>query len=260
MNSSAALKQEQDGMPLLYGEAYLEWKKWHPANFGQLSRREEADFAALLRQAGVELPARAQALEIGFGNGAFLEFGSRKGWQMEGTEANPGLVECALTKGFAALHAETLTGFRRESYDLVAAFDVLEHIPLEHLPGFLAEVRRVLRPGGYFVARFPNGDSPFGRHIQNGDPTHRTAIGSIRARMLARQAGFDICYLGHEVQALWTGTGHTAHRLFAKPVRWAMNTFLNLLFSPRDPLPLCSANLELVARKAGIKQQPSGRS
>jgi SAM-dependent methyltransferase len=238
----------------LYGESYLEWKQWNPSNFGQLSRREEADFDALLRRARVTLPQRADALEIGFGNGTFLEFGHRRGWQMEGTEANPGLVECGLNAGFAVLQAETLSGFGRESYDLVAAFDVLEHLPLEQLPGFLAEVRRVLRPGGYFVARFPNGDSPFGRHVQNGDPTHRTAIGSIRARILARQAGFNICYLGHEVQALWTGTGHSAHRLFAKPVRWAMNAFLNLVFSPRDPLPLCSANLELVAQKAGARQ------
>jgi SAM-dependent methyltransferase len=134
---------------------------------------------------------------------------------------------------------------------MVAAFDVMEHIPLDLLPGFLSDVRRVLKPGGLFLARFPNGDSPFGRHIQNGDPTHKTAIGSIRARYLAAQSGFDIIYIGHEVQAIFAGATHTPHRLFAVPTKKLMNAFLNLVFSPRDPLPFCSANLVMIVRKPG---------
>ena len=37
----------------VYGSAYLEWKRWNPENFGALSPRENADFAALLRKAQV---------------------------------------------------------------------------------------------------------------------------------------------------------------------------------------------------------------
>jgi SAM-dependent methyltransferase len=232
-----------------YGSAYLEWKHWSPESFGKLCVRENADFAALLRKARVDIPAGSRVLEIGFGNGTFLEFGRRRGWAMHGTEVNPGLLDCARQKEFETTETETLKPFASESFDLVAAFDVMEHIPLEELPGFLREVRRVLRPGGAYVARFPNGDSPFGRHIQNGDVTHRTAIGSIRARYLAMQAEMDVDFLGCEVQAVWAGWEHTPHRLFAVPVKKLMNAFLNLVFSPRDPLPFCSANLELVLRK-----------
>ena len=232
-----------------YGSAYLQWKQWSPRNFGVLCAREEADFAALLRKAAVDIPADSPVLEIGFGNGTFLEFGRRRGWQMHGTEVNPGLLEYATQKGFEVTEAETLEPFADESFAMVAAFDVMEHIPLAELPGFLLEVRRVLHPEGVFIARFPNGDSPFGRHIQNGDVTHRTAIGSIRARYLAVQAEMDVEYLGCEVQAILAGRTHTPHRLFAVPVKKLMNAFLNLVFSPRDPLPFCSPNLELVLRK-----------
>lgn len=249
MSKSAAIQAHREPDPVSYGADYMAWKQWTPESFGTLSRREEADFAALLRRAGVQVPPGTPVLEIGFGNGTLLEFGRRRGWQMHGTEANPGLVECARRKGFSATHTETLAHFPAAAFDMVTAFDVMEHIPLDHLPAFLIDVRRVLRPNGVFASRFPNGDSPIGRHLQNGDPTHRTPIGSIRARLLARQAGFEVAYLGHEVQALWTGTTHTVHRLFAHPVRWAMNQFLNLVFSPRDPLPFCSANLEMVLRK-----------
>jgi hypothetical protein len=125
----------------------------------------------------------------------------------------------------------------------------MEHIPLETLPDFLCEVRRVLQPEGVFVARFPNGDSPFGLHVQNGDVTHKTSIGSIRARYLAAQAGMDVVFLWSEVQAIWAGRTHTPHRLFAVPMKKLMNAFLNLVFSPRARLPFCSPNLELVLRK-----------
>ncbi|HEY3707482.1 MAG TPA: class I SAM-dependent methyltransferase [Terracidiphilus sp.] len=234
-----------------YGAEYAEWKHWTADSFGALSTREACDFNANLRKARTELPSGSVALDIGFGNGAFLEYGRRRGWQMHGTEANPALVDHARLKGFRAIQAEDLNAFPENTFDLVSAFDVLEHIPLESLPGFLLEVRRVLKPGGLFLARFPNGDSPIGRHLQNGDPTHRTAIGTHRAKWLAEVTRFQVVYVWHEVQALWAGPTHTPHRLFAVPTKKLMNAFLNLLFSPRDPLPFCSPNLVMILRKLG---------
>jgi SAM-dependent methyltransferase len=235
----------------VYGSEYSEWKHWTDDSFAALSMREACDFGANLRKAGRGLPAGSQMLDIGFGNGAFLEYGRRRGWQMSGTEANPGLVERARQKGFNAVHAEALAGFADSSFDLVSAFDVLEHIPLDALPGFLSEVRRVLKPGGLFLGRFPNGDSPFGCHLQNGDPTHVTTIGTRRARYLAAISNLEVVYLWHEVQALWAGITHTPHRLFAVPMKKLMNLFLNLVYSPRNPLPFCSPNLVMILRKPG---------
>lgn len=232
-----------------YGSAYLEWRHWDPESFGGLSASEEADFAAFLRKAGVAIPEGSRVLEIGFGNGAFLQFGRRQKWKMRGTEVNRELLESAYQKGFQVTESETLETFEDASFEMVAAFDVMQHIPLDALPEFLSEVSRVLKPGGVYIARFPNGDSPFGRHIQNGELSHRTAIGSIRARYLALQAGMEVEFLGSEVQAIWAGRSRTLHRLFAVPAKKMMNGFLNLVFSPQDPLPFCSLHLELVSRK-----------
>lgn len=51
--------------------------------------------------------------------------------------------------------------FRDESFDIVSANMVLEHLPAPS--GVLAEVRRVLRPGGVFVFVTPNLNHPFVR-------------------------------------------------------------------------------------------------
>ena len=51
---------------------------------------------------------------------------------------------------YAPLPAETIAD---ESLDLVACYVGLHHMTLERLAGFLASVRRVLRPGGLFIVR-----------------------------------------------------------------------------------------------------------
>jgi SAM-dependent methyltransferase len=45
--------------------------------------------------------------------------------------------------------------FRPESFDLVIAFEILEHIPKEGIPAAIADVHRVLRPGGQFWISVP---------------------------------------------------------------------------------------------------------
>ena len=57
-----------------------------------------------------------------------------------------------------------LSNLKGDNYDLIVAFDVLEHIPQEDLPSF-KKVQRLLKEDGSFIARFPNCDSPFGLKI-----------------------------------------------------------------------------------------------
>jgi SAM-dependent methyltransferase len=60
----------------------------------------------------------------------------------------------------------TQSGLRDSSFDCVVAVEVLEHV--EDDASFLAEVRRVLRPGGTFLATTPNGD-----WVVNTNPDHK---------------------------------------------------------------------------------------
>ena len=248
-NEPIPLPHESEGsLRAGYGNEYTEWKDWSAEAFGTLSTREEADISAQFNAAKTPFPPGTLALDIGFGNGRLLGYGAKRHWQMHGTELNEGLVERARKSGFDAVYSEDLSPFPDSSFNLVVAFDVMEHIPQDQILGFLAQVQRVLLDGGVFLARFPNGDSPFGLQIQNGDPTHLTFIGSMRAEYFANKAGMEIVYLGGEKVPLRAGFPHTAHRLLAIPIRGLMNTFLNLLFCPRDPKAFCSVNLVMILR------------
>jgi SAM-dependent methyltransferase len=231
-----------------YGSEYLDWKDWNPETFGVLSKHEEADISAKLRKSKAVLPPRCRVLEIGFGNGSFLAYGAKRQWEMHGTEVNAGLLERARQRGFRVVHADSFNLFPDNHFDMVAAFDVLEHLPQDDLLNFLRDIQRVLVDGGVFIARFPNGDSPFGSFFQNGDPTHMTAIGSLKVRYLARELGVELVYVGGEPQSLFAGLPYFAHRILAIPTKYLMNLFVNLIMFPRYEVSFFSPNLVSVFR------------
>jgi len=106
-----------------------------------------------------------------------------------------------------------------------------------------------LRDGGHFIARFPNGDSPFGLPYQNGDVTHVTAIGSGKVAFFAAKSNMEIVFLGGEAQPIrGTSLVHFVHRLIAVPTKRIVNWFVKNIFFPRSSIEFCAANLTLIYR------------
>jgi SAM-dependent methyltransferase len=226
-----------------FGTDYAEWKHWDTDAFGQVPRYQRHYFPAELKRCGARPGPGARVLDIGFGHGTFLACGRSQGWHMHGTEANPQLVQAARAQGFDAVQALHLQDFPDGHFDLVSAFDVLEHVPQEQLLELLSEVRRVLKPGAAFVARFPNADSPFGLALQHGDVTHVTAIGRGKVMYLAQRAGARVHRLGGEVQPLWVGWSLTsAQHLFAAPVKWLAQALVRAVWLPHSRIDFWAAN------------------
>lgn len=92
-------------------------------------------------------------LDIGCGCGHLLRISSRLGLEPEGIELNPGISKAMRQAGFNVHYAELGDGFPDRYYDLATMNHVLEHI--ENLDGFLKEVCRVLKSGGYLVMAVP---------------------------------------------------------------------------------------------------------
>jgi len=176
-----------------YGEEYLAWKDWEAQGFGRFENDDARYFAA---ETAIEKGAAVRVLELGFGNGAFLGWLKSMGAEVFGVEANPRLVECArgmlgADRAFTELNADELQR-RAGSFTHVVAFDVLEHVPQDAMAALLAQLGALLTPDGRIIARFPNGDSPFGRIHQHGDPTHVTTIGRSKLEFFAGRAGLRV--------------------------------------------------------------------
>jgi SAM-dependent methyltransferase len=104
-----------------------------------------------LRRLGLP-PGRA--LDIGAAGGGNTRVLRAHGWQAVAADYSERAAELARDRGLAAMHADA----RRlpmgdAEFDLVTAFDVLEHIEEDHLAA--AEIFRVLRPGGTALIAVP---------------------------------------------------------------------------------------------------------
>src|ERR1035437_9046912 len=155
---------------------------------------------------GIDLPLKyfaerkGRLLEVGCGDGSIVKLAAEFGWQAEGVDFDARAVANARRKGLA-VRAGALEDQRypEASFDLVHMSHVIEHVP-DPL-ATLAEIRRVLRPGGLLVLATPNsrswGHAEFGRswlhldpprhlHLFNRSTLHaaavRTGFGSISIR------------------------------------------------------------------------------
>jgi 2-polyprenyl-3-methyl-5-hydroxy-6-metoxy-1,4-benzoquinol methylase len=154
---------------------YDEWKSWEEKDFFRVSPYEalylSADFD------GIDLAGRT-FLEIGFGNGSMLAWAKGKGASIFGSEILESSLKRAAEKGIRllpSLKADDIAAYK-EFFDIVAAYDVFEHLTISELSEMLNAIASMLKPDGKLVVRFPNGQSPFGLMLQNADHTHRSAL------------------------------------------------------------------------------------
>lgn len=152
----------------LYGEGYF-----HGANSG-FAREGYAHVHATWRHwmpwVRQEVGGSARWLDLGCAYGFLVEEARRAGFRAVGLDASGfALSQAREHAGEAAGrvlqgHAESLP-FADDVFDVVSAFDLLEHVPRPER--LLAEAARVLRPGGLLLAATPD-PIVFDRY----EPTH----------------------------------------------------------------------------------------
>lgn len=158
--------------------SYDGWKGWvEPFNCDAASA---AYYAAELKGRSVQ---GTRLLEIGFGNGEFLAWAKSAGASVVGSEITPAALAAAEAHGIELIPADFETDPTpwAAQFDIIAAFDVFEHLDPPTIIAKLRAIETMLRPGGWLLLRFPNGQSPFGLGPQHGDATHLIALS--RAKM-----------------------------------------------------------------------------
>ncbi len=109
-----------------------------------------------LAQTGL-LRSTDKILEIGCGIGTVVFELGRKGYDVIGTDISRVAIEYGLAKysdiRLQVQPAEELA-FADEAFDVVLSFDLFEHIA--SIDRHVAEVRRLLKPQGYYLFQTPN--------------------------------------------------------------------------------------------------------
>lgn len=241
------------GQDLIESNDYAAWKGWGHG-FGEARRGDSQYFRREIREAERAAPI-SRVLEIGFGNGQFLGYCRRRGWAVMGTELISELVEAARQAGYDAWHAGDLDTLPDDSFDLVVAFDVLEHIPPSEAISFLRTLRRKVRPGGTAVIRVPNVDTWIGNPFQHGDATHVNAIGALKMDYYAGVAGFRVLRMrGTTRRGFRTSMLHGIHLVTAGVLIRTTAAVKKALYFPDLPVVLSSPALVAVLAREPLDE------
>ena len=108
----------------------------------------------MLKRNGVELERCKAILDFGCGVGRVIRhWKNMRGPEVYGTDYNPVLIKwCQKHLTFAQFECNTLAaklGYEDEKFDFIYGLSVFTHLPEVLADGWLKELHRVLRPGGY---------------------------------------------------------------------------------------------------------------
>lgn len=135
-------------------------------------------------------------LDVGCGNGSYLDLMKQVGWQTFGVEPGAAGAQYARSKGHKIFQGELLDAqYQDACFDALVLCQVLEHVwnPVETLK----ECYRVLRPGGTIVVDVPNfeicelsvfGPCWYALHV----PHHLYHFSKRTLQLIMEQAGFEI--------------------------------------------------------------------
>lgn len=235
-----------------FDNAYLRWKAWGEGSasqtFGDISVYQ-ADYYRKVMSLS-EVAKNSKILEIGFGNGTFLNYCKQQGYDLVGTELNADLLSVAGTAGYEVFGGEFLEKAEPSSFDFIFAYDVIEHIYPDDVVSFLSACNRVLRPGGVAIFRFPNGDSPMAMPNFNADVTHVNWIGSGKIDYYSQVAGFQSCEVLATPELIITRSlRHALYHCVVLPIKSIINLLAGVLFYPGRRLNFVAVDLVAMLKK-----------
>jgi 2-polyprenyl-3-methyl-5-hydroxy-6-metoxy-1,4-benzoquinol methylase len=134
----------------LYDEGYFTERNAYlaQAEAFRAALAEVVDLAAAYQPHG-------RLVDIGCGPGLLLEIAAARGYTASGCDVSAWATEHARQRGLDVRTGElAAAGYPTAGFDVAVVNHTLEHIPA---PGpFLAEIRRILKPGGILVVGVPN--------------------------------------------------------------------------------------------------------
>jgi SAM-dependent methyltransferase len=183
------------------------------------------------------LPAGARVVDLGCGSGVFTNVLHRRGYKCAGVDLSPNLIAIARAN-FSGIEFRTgdieRLPFPDGSFDGALLSGVLHHLP--ERSRCAAEVFRILRPGGKFVAFDPNRMNPFMYLYRDRPSPFYSSVGVTENERPV---------LAHEIAATFreagfrTGTEYRSglrYRYIASgSLRWLLplyNAIDSILFSP----------------------------
>ena len=190
--------------PVADGETLERLYRQSTFTYGQEVDDLRHTYGRLLQRLDRHGATRGALLEIGCGNGFFLEEALAQGWrEVRGVEPGGETIQAARPEIRDRIVRDLMREglFPAQEFDAVCLFQVLDHLPDPR--GVLEACRTVLKPGGLILAANHNVEAFSARVLGERSPIidiEHTYLYSPRTmRQLFAQCGFEVC----EVEPFW---------------------------------------------------------
>jgi len=208
-------------------------------------------YGRYLRRLGALLDRRESLLEIGCGNGFFLEEAQAQGYRVvRGIEPSEPACAMAAPSVAAGIVNDVVRPrqFAEASFDVICLFQVLDHLPFP--AETLGEIRRWLRPGGLVLALNHDAGAFSNRLLGERSPIidieHTYLYDRRTGPEIFRRQGFEVV----RGTAAWnTYSLSYLVRLLPIPGKQAMLNTLESTIGDRVKLTVPLGNMAIVARR-----------
>jgi cyclopropane fatty-acyl-phospholipid synthase-like methyltransferase len=170
-----------------------QYEKWHsdtPEHIQQMK-----DFYKKMLHKFLPSKLESRILDVGCGMGFTLMSLQEIGYvHLEGIDIDSGQVQSCLNKKLNVTHVQDSTTFLRSmsnSYDLIVAIDVIEHIPHDKQFEFVRAINLALKSGGKLICTVPNANSALASRWRYIDWTHHVSFTEHSLDFLLFNAGFS---------------------------------------------------------------------
>ncbi|TAF77689.1 MAG: class I SAM-dependent methyltransferase [Bacteroidetes bacterium] len=137
----------------------------------------------------------AKILDIGCGTGLLLEYLNSNGfYNNSGIEIDNGQAEKCIKKGLNVQVVDDSISFlnnHKNTFNIIVAADVLEHIPREFQLKFLISIKDSLTSNGFLICSVPNANSPLSSRWRYIDWTHHMLFTEISLDFVLFNSGFE---------------------------------------------------------------------
>lgn len=134
-----------------------------------------------------------RVLDIGCGNGEFLQLLRDAGHEAVGVDIDPAMVAQCQQQGLTAVQADVRTWLPTQAnhFDAIFSSNVIEHLAAETVATIVAGAYEALRPGGLLLLGTPNPESAIVHlHEYWRDPTHVRLYSRQLLEFFLHNAGF----------------------------------------------------------------------
>ena len=188
-----------DGLQILTGEGdglpdamYVSFEDRFRGTRDEVKQRQQS-YLPYVKEAS-SATETAPVLDLGCGRGEWLEILRDHGYTAKGVDLNPVMVD--LCRGFdlkviKAEVAQFLREQKSESFGVITAFHLIEHLTLGRIISLIDESLRLLRSGGAIILETPNPENMVvGACNFYLDPTHRNPLPPRTMAFLLEGRGF----------------------------------------------------------------------